>query len=352
MSLSDLADFIFQHGYVLDRIIGSGQTSSVYLATSCRFPEIRFAIKRIDRVHDDRFFQREMTSLSALDHPNVIKLYEYFEDDLHFYLVFEYCPEGSVMDRIVLHGNLHGDDLISYCSQIAAGLHYCHRQAVSHGDIKPQNILIDCYKRCKLADFGLAQQSDDRWSTLFLGSPAFMAPEIHERRAFNPYAADVWALGVTFYWMAAGESPWPQNVAVRQAARCGLGNIPLSVPVELWRLLKQMVEPDPDQRISISEVVCHPALQMPESAPRPRGFRLGKGPQAGTRSFRSLDMAGCGQPAPAPRPRLKGSLSLYLPSLSQSGTSLALGSPSMFEEAVRVHRNSAPPDWTSRKQLI
>jgi serine/threonine protein kinase len=170
-----LEEFLLQHGYVPSQLIGSGQTSTVYLANSCRFPEMRFAIKRIDRVHDSSFLQREMATLCGLDHPNVIKLYEFFEDDHYFYIVLEYCPGGSVMDKILVHRPLPSEDLISYCIQIAAGLEYCHGRGVSHGDLKPQNILIDRYNRCKLADFGLAQQMGEVSSTLFLGSRAFMA---------------------------------------------------------------------------------------------------------------------------------------------------------------------------------
>jgi serine/threonine protein kinase len=164
---------------------------------------------------------------------------------------------------------------MTFCAQIAAGLAYCHSQGISHGDIKPQNILIDAYRRCKLVDFGLSQHFETKnTSTMFLGSLLFMAPEVILKQAFDPFIADVWSLGITFYWMAVGASPWPDCQTIMKTVQCGLPPMPTSLPIQFRNLLKAMVECDPTQRITTDALVVH--LGLPPTAPpveRPTGRR-------------------------------------------------------------------------------
>jgi serine/threonine protein kinase len=276
----DMTDFLSHHGYCIERLLGSGRTSTVYVANSTRYPDRQFAIKRLDLVHDASSMRREMAVLCSLSHPNVIKLYEFFEDSQYFYFVLEYCSGGSIMDEIVLNGPLPCDMLLPFSSQIIAGLAYCHSRAVSHGDIKPQNILIDANNHCKLVDFGLSQcLKSNGISTLFLGSLLFMAPEVILKRAYDPFVADIWSLGVTLYWMAIGSSPWPDCTTIMQAVQCGLPPMPLSLPLEFRNLLKAMVEFEPGKRITMQDIVAHPGAQYSGAIERP--VARGKGGNAG-----------------------------------------------------------------------
>jgi serine/threonine protein kinase len=279
-----LPDFLLEHGYILQYEIGSGRTSAVYLVTSSRYGDSEFAIKRVNRCHDDGCMRREMSTLCTLAHPNVIKLYEYFEDDQNFYFVLEYCSGGSVMDRINRLGRYQSADLYSACSQIISGLAYSHSYGVSHGDIKPHNILIDSYQHFKLADFGLSQKYQPHTSsTQFLGSLAFMPPEIIAKRAFDPFLADVWSLGVTFYWMATGENPWGRGVDIMQAVQCGIPIMPPQfADPEFRRILRLMGDADPTLRISIQALAIHPLFQQADNVSarrvRPQNSILGHAP--------------------------------------------------------------------------
>jgi serine/threonine protein kinase len=266
----ELTAALSNHAYSIERGLGSGGTSTVYLVNSTRYPDRQFAIKQLDLVDSASSMRREMTVLCNLDHPNVIKLYEFFEDSKYFYFVLEYCPGGSLMDRLILHGRVQSEHLMPFCSQIIAGLAYCHSQGVSHGDIKPQNILIDTYNRCKLVDFGLSQHFEsDNISTMFLGSPLFMAPEVLQKQRFDPFIADIWSLGITFYWMALGRGPWPDLKTTIQSAQCGLPPMPTVLPIDFRSLVKAMVEHDPSKRITMHEILVHPALQQIQAAEAP-----------------------------------------------------------------------------------
>jgi serine/threonine protein kinase len=163
------------------------------------------------------------------------------------------------MDFIKTKGPLPPEFLYRFCHQAASGLAYCHSQGISHGDIKPDNILLDLHQRCKLADFGLGQQVDPAVaSTQFVGSLAFMAPEVLVRRAFDPFIADIWSLGITFYWMGRGASPFRLTDAATllRSTQCGLpANASAHMPHQFVRLLRQMVEPNPELRIPLADVI-------------------------------------------------------------------------------------------------
>jgi serine/threonine protein kinase len=257
--------------YQIVKKIGAGRTADVYLIESTRWQGSRFALKQVQFRPGLSVRFQEMPILCGLSHPNVINLYDYFEAENCGFLILEYCPGGSLMDLITQAGPLPREEFVSRCAEIAAGLEYCHSCGIAHGDIKPHNILIDGYNRCKLADFGLSQQIDPNTaSTQFLGSMAFMAPEVLAHHAFDPFVADIWSLGITFFWMARGGSPFPllDRQAFERIIQCGLPQQDWSaMQPRLFRLLRQMIEPNPDARISLKAVLQDKVLGVKEQAP-------------------------------------------------------------------------------------
>jgi serine/threonine protein kinase len=94
----------------------------------------------------------------------------------------------------------------------------------------------------------------------------FMAPEIIAKRAFDPFMADVWSLGVTFYWMAMGESPWGAEVDTMQAILCGIPVLPSNIAdPEFRHIMRLMGDVDPSKRISAHSLATHPLFQPPVS---------------------------------------------------------------------------------------
>jgi serine/threonine protein kinase len=253
--------FLAERGYKVGSVIGRGGTSSVYLCNSLRYSGEEFAIKRVSRGEADSVRMREIRFLCSISSPYIINLYEFFEDDQSFYLVLEYCPGGSILDRIETFGPLQGAELLSFCFDITKGVQACHNENIAHADIKPANILIDRHGRAKLADFGLSHSVHlGEVSRQFLGSRMFLAPEVCQRVAFDPFLADVWSLGVTFYWMAVGKSPFlvSDSAQIEVAISMGLSGRPDHMPFDFFKLVRSMVEPDTSARISIQMVFDHP----------------------------------------------------------------------------------------------
>ena len=107
-------------------------------------------------------FRQEITILQNLDHPNVLKLYEYFEDKQNVYLVTEMCKGGELFDRIIEVEFFCEKVAASVFKQILRSLHYCHNQGVAHRDIKPENFLFETTDQdsdIKIIDFGLSKTS-------------------------------------------------------------------------------------------------------------------------------------------------------------------------------------------------
>lgn len=189
------------NGYEYINFLGSGSFSSVFLCRS-KIYNNEFAVKQISK---SKLIQTEIESLISLIHPYIIKLYVTFSDENHQYLVMEYCPKGTIKQL----RNLDFDKFVYYSKQLLEVLEYCHSQNIAHRDIKPENIFLDNYDHVKLADFGLSSRFDDsQLSRMKCGSLMFSAPEILSNYEFDPFKADVWALGITFYMMVTGRYPF------------------------------------------------------------------------------------------------------------------------------------------------
>lgn len=195
---------LINHGYEYKRILGKRGFSSVLLCESKKYNH-DFAVKMVikHKLTDD-----EYNTLISLNHPNIIKIYDAFEDKSAQYLVMEYCPNGTIEEK----GCLTYDQFIYYAKQILEALSYCHSIKIVHRDIKPQNIFLDQYDHIKLADFGMAKHyEDDSKSSEKCGSIKYFAPEMFQYKEICLFKADIWALGITFFHMATGCYPFQAN---------------------------------------------------------------------------------------------------------------------------------------------
>ena len=145
----------------------------------------------------------EVNILRRLDHPNIVKYYESFEDDVYLHIVMEYL-EGDDLFTIISqrnHNKFTEKDMIKIMHQLFKALVFIHNKNIVHRDIKPENILFsqkDDYSTLKLIDFGLATTTM-RKDKKSCGSPYYMSPEIINGR-FCP-KTDVWAAGVILFLM-------------------------------------------------------------------------------------------------------------------------------------------------------
>ena len=189
--------------------IGEGAYSNVYKAYHNDLPQV-FALKEINisvhRKNIDRF-REEIFLMNKLEHPNILKLCDTIENDNYIYLILEYCDNGD-LKHFLKKRPMKEKKVREFMKQIVSGLEYLNSHNIYHRDLKPQNILITKDLTLKISDFGLAKlcESDSLLDTI-CGSPMYMAPEIMKFKRYDT-KADLWSLGVMFYQMMTGKTPF------------------------------------------------------------------------------------------------------------------------------------------------
>jgi formylglycine-generating enzyme required for sulfatase activity len=200
--------------YRIEGELGQGGMGAVLLATDTRLDR-KVAIKRIlgeaagNRMAVQRFLT-EAKSIAALNHPNVVQIYDYGRAKDGPFLIMEFVDGGSLLDRC-RDGAMPLEHTVDLACQLCDGLAKAHDLSIVHRDIKPANVLLTKDGVPKLTDFGLAKaQSGDHGQTMtgaVLGTPDFMPPEQRRDASLVDHRSDLWSLAATVYQMATGRSP-------------------------------------------------------------------------------------------------------------------------------------------------
>lgn len=206
--------------YELVGRLGEGGMAQVYLARDARLGR-EVAVKVLDRTLAERSgfrdrFLREARVAAALDHPNIVPLYDFGDSGVGegggvLYLVMPYLSGGSLQEALK-RAPFSGAEVATYGAQIADALAYAHQRNVVHRDVKPANMLLHSDGRLLLADFGLAKILDTTAPSSAArgrpdaGTPEYMAPEQIEGR--SEARSDIYALGVVLYLLSTGHLPF------------------------------------------------------------------------------------------------------------------------------------------------
>ncbi|KAK8888627.1 hypothetical protein M9Y10_033359 [Tritrichomonas musculus] len=242
--------------YTFEKLIGQGGFSRVFLVSSPKY-DFKFCAKVMPKsLQTDN--QNDIDFLLHLEHPNIIRIYDQFVIGPMIYCILEYCPNGSLHD-IVQEGKIkRPDEIIFQMQQILLALNFVHSHHIAHRDIKPSNILIDKYGRPKLIDFGISIRIEPgELIREFSGSKAYSPPEVILEQPYNPYKADIWSLGVTFYFLIITKLPWPKSpekvmtTAIEQAQY----TLPKYTPPPFAKLIKSMLQVDPEDRPSVKSLL-------------------------------------------------------------------------------------------------
>ena len=200
--------------YKIEETIGEGTFGKVKLTTHIKLNEkvaIKFINKnRLNNKGDNERIKNEIKIITKLDHPNILKAFEVFEDDDNYYLVMERPVIGDLFNYICSKGRLSIEEASFIFYQIVNGVQYLHKNKIAHRDIKPENILLTKDMIVKIGDFGLSKyfkSSDVRFKTN-CGSPCYSAPEVLRGNKYKPQPIDVWGIGIILYTMICGELPF------------------------------------------------------------------------------------------------------------------------------------------------
>lgn len=248
--------------YELGAQIGQGGMGTVYEAIQLKLDR-RVALKVLntalagDKDFQERF-KREAKAAAAINHPNLIQVYDFGEQDGTYFFAMEYVKGENLADRIKRSGRLPIQTAVHMIDQVARALEKAHSLGIIHRDVKPENILLSAEGDVKLADLGLAKiLNEDASMTITgtgLGSPHYMAPEQAEDSGKVDHRADIYALGITLLNMVTGKRPFtgnsPMGIVMAHA------NKPLptgrelgtDLPPELETVIHRMCAKKPDDR--------------------------------------------------------------------------------------------------------
>lgn len=259
MLSSSCVDSLKDHKYDILGFLGRGGFGSCWIVRSAQY-KMDFVCKIISKrdvsKSFDMSFKREVEALVKFDHPNILKVYDVFSTDSEMFIILEYCACGSLEDLIKSGRKITPKQLYQYTHEIADALLYMHSNGYAHCDIKPSNILIDANNRIKLADFGLTVYCNENTKKRsYCGSLGYMAPELLVGNGYSPFKADVWAFGITLFYLCAGKIPFNgDNLSdILRDIECGY-EFPSDTPAQIQDIVDKCLVFDPNGRMTISQI--------------------------------------------------------------------------------------------------
>lgn len=242
--------------YRVEREVGRGGMGSVWLCHDELLGR-EVAVKQVGRMPgesttDVARAMREARSSAALNHRNVVAVYDAVEEGEHVWLVMEYVAGRTLSQIVAADGPLPPERVAWIGAQVADGLAAAHARGTVHRDVKPGNILVTDDDLAKISDFGIARTHGDATLTqagLVTGTPAYFSPELARGDSASP-ASDVWALGATLYAAVEGRGAYPEQ-ANALALLTTIATERPAAPTRagaLTETLGRMMDPDPATR--------------------------------------------------------------------------------------------------------
>ena len=254
--------------YVIGDPLGIGGLGSVRIATHRPTKQDR-AIKAIaksslnlDMTLKSQFFN-EVDILRQIDHPNIVKLYEFYEDEKNYYLVMELLKGGDLFSYLIKDKNITEQSAAFFFKQLLTAVAYCHSKGIVHRDLKPDHLLLESNTRksaLKIIDFATSAffQPSKRLTRKY-GTTYYIAPEVFSRSYTEK--CDIWSCGVILYLLLAGTPPFDGNTENEIIGKIIRGKISFAEPIwekisnEAKAFIKKMIQADEVKRISAEEAL-------------------------------------------------------------------------------------------------
>lgn len=273
---------VFMDFSIKDEVVGQGAFATVKKAVE-RSTGKTFAAKIISKrkvMGNMDGVTRELEVLRKLNHPKIVRLKGFYEDDEFYYLLMEFVSGGDLMDFVAAHGSVGEDAGREITRQVLEGVKYIHSQGISHRDLKPDNILIeqDDPVLVKITDFGLAKvQGNGTFMKTFCGTLAYVAPEViagkanaEENEKRNEYSSlvDMWSMGCLVYVILTGHLPFSgstQEQLYKQIKNGSYHEGPLKdfrISDEARDFIDSLLQVNPNARPTAKKALEHPWIKM------------------------------------------------------------------------------------------
>jgi len=238
------------HNYRIEKLIGEGGMGNVYLAKHLQFDrDVAIKVLHPNLAKNENIrqrFKKEAATLSQLQHPNIVSLFDYIEEEENAFLIMEYV-EGKPLDIYIdtVSGPIPEEKTIQYINKILDALEYAHEKNVVHRDIKPSNIIITPKNEIKILDFGIAKILGESNKKLTktgskIGTVLYMSPE--QVKGYNiDKRTDIYALGVTLFQMLTGKCPYSAD-STEYEIYSKIVNEPLPTPTSIYPIVSNYME--------------------------------------------------------------------------------------------------------------
>ena len=260
----------FRKKYEYISLIGSGSFGKVRLFVERECKSFKYAIKTIKKDFFNQYhiksLKNELEILRSLDHPNIVKYFETYEDEKYLHIVMEYIPGDNLFKVLTekLSHKLTERQISQIMTCLLKAVLFLHHNGIIHRDLKPENIVFSDtrnYKSLKLIDFGLSIQQNAKKEKRRVGTPYYMAPEM----IFGNFvkASDIWSIGVIMYIMVTGKQPfWGKNkdevLNKVKNGRYDMKSLYYSkCSNSVKDLIKKMLVTEPEKRMTVEACLEH-----------------------------------------------------------------------------------------------
>lgn len=255
--------------YKLLEILGSGGMGKVYKAID-KHNNLTVAVKLLNQelLKDEenrKILQSEGRLLSSLDHPNIVKVYEFGENKENVFIAMEYLPGGTLHDYINRNYPLPYEQIIDFAKQILNGLSEIHKNNIIHRDLKSPNIMLDECNNLRIMDFGISKSPLVSTMTSMgtvLGTLGFTAPEQVTNTSIDK-RADIFSFGVIFYQLLAGQLPFNGEneialiYSIFNTQPPAPSSLNSSATVKLDAIVTKCINKDPAHRYSSADEIIN-----------------------------------------------------------------------------------------------
>ena len=249
-------------------MLGEGAFSKVQLYQHKK-TKIKYAVKIMNLIEleklsqNKKFVLNEVSIQGRISHPNIIKLFNFYEIKKNYVLILEYASKGTLFDLINAESGLSESIAFYYFIQTLNAIYFLHLHSIIHRDLKPENLLINENNILKLCDFGWSVKLKSDKRTTFCGTVEYMAPEIIKKQQYDE-TIDVWSLGVLLYELVHSYSPFYSEDCDYKK----IGNNIIQSEFEFKEglsedykdLIQKILIKDSEQRIKIEEIYQHPFI--------------------------------------------------------------------------------------------